>query len=165
MASTRRTTVCREGWYYLVLFLLVLGVALIQEVNLLVVLAGMLAGPLLLSRFMAVYSLKGLQARRKKPQGICAGDLLVAGVTLSNMRRHVGGWAVVVEEQIRRVGRGPDGKRRRGKPLQAAVFFPYLPARGTRKGSYRGRLAERGRYRLGPLRMSTRFPSACFATR
>ncbi len=162
MSSQRRTTVCREGWYYLVLFLLVLGVALIQEVNLLVVLAGMLAGPLLLSRFMAVYSLKGLQARRKKPQGICAGDLLVAGVTLSNTRRHVGSWAVVVEEQIRRVGRGPDGKRRRAKPLQAAVFFPYLPARGTRKGSYRGRLAERGRYRLGPLRMSTRWPFGLF---
>jgi uncharacterized protein (DUF58 family) len=162
MASTRRTAVCREGWYYLVIFLLVLGGALVNGVNLLVVLAGLLAGPLLLSRFMAVYSLKGVQARRQKPQGVCAGEVLVAGVTLCNTRRHVGSWAVVVEEQIRRAGRGPDGKRRRDKPLQAAVFFPYLPARQTRKGSYRGRLAQRGRYQLGPLRLSTRWPFGLF---
>ena len=36
----------------------------------LVAMSGMLAGPLLLSRFMAVYSLRGLQVRRKAPQGV-----------------------------------------------------------------------------------------------
>ncbi len=68
---------------------------------------------------------------------------------------------MVVEEQIRRADGGP-GARRRAKPLQPAVFFPYSPARQTRKGSYRGRLAERGRYQLGPLRLSTRFPFGLF---
>ncbi len=66
MASTRRTTISHEGLAYLIVFLLVFCGALIREVNLLVVLAGMLAGPLLLSRFMAVHSLRGLQARRKR---------------------------------------------------------------------------------------------------
>ena len=161
MASTRRTTICREGWYYLIVLLLIFGGAFIRGVNLLVVLAGLLAGPLLLSRFMAVYSLRGVQARRKSPPGDCAGDLLVANITLSNTRRRVGCWAVAVEEQIRPAAGGPRGKRP-GQPLRTEVFFAYVPARGTRKGSYRGRLAQRGPYQLGPLRLSTRFPFGLF---
>ena len=127
MASTRRTTICREGWYYLIVLLLVFGGAFVREVNLLVVLAGMMAGPLLLSRFMAVYSLRGLQARRKTPQGVCAGDLLVAGVTLSNTRRRVGSWAVVVEEQIRPAAGGPRNKRRAGSRWHRRSSSPMCP--------------------------------------
>ena len=42
------------------------------------------------------------------------------------------------------------------------MLFPYVPARKTCKGDYRGRLAQRGRYRLGPMRLSTRFPFGLF---
>ena len=42
------------------------------------------------------------------------------------------------------------------------MLFPYVPARQTCKGDYRGRLTQRGRYRLGPLRLSTRFPFGLF---
>ena len=45
---------------------------------------------------------------------------------------------------------------------EASVLFPYVPARQTCKGDYRGRLTQRGRYRLGPLRLSTRFPFGLF---
>ena len=162
MSSTRRTTICREGWYYTIVLLLVFSAALVREINLLMVLAGMMAGPLLLSRFMAIFTLHGLQVRRKMPQYICAGDLLVCGLTLSNTRRRVGSWAVVVEEPIRRESNGDQGKRRRQKSWQPGVFFPYLPAGQSRKGSYRGRLTERGRYQLGPLRLATRFPFGLF---
>ena len=104
----------------------------------------MLAGPLLLSRFMAVYSLRGLQARRKTPQGVCAGDLLVAGITLTNTRRQRG-----------KLGRGrrganpPRRRRARGKRRGEAAgnrrsSSPICPPGQTRKGSYRGRLAQRG---------------------
>ena len=162
MASRRRTTICREGWYYLIVVVLVFGGALVREVNLLVVLAGMLAGPLLLSRFMAVYSLRRIEGPPQDAAGGLRGELLVSAVTLSNTRRHVGSWAVVVEEQICRDNGTSHVKRRREKPLQPAVFFPYLPAGQTRKGTYRGRLAQRGRYQLGPLRLSTRFPFGLF---
>jgi uncharacterized protein (DUF58 family) len=100
-----------------------------------------------------VLSLRGLQVQRKVPQTVCAGDLLVASISLSNTRRKVGSWAVVVEEQIRReTDHGPE------ETIRPAVLFPYVPAGQSHKGVYRGRLAQRGRYRLGPLRLSTRFP-------
>jgi len=38
----RQTTVCREGWYYLAILAVVAGGATFKEVNLLLILAGML---------------------------------------------------------------------------------------------------------------------------
>ena len=162
LIAARRTTITREGWCYAIVLALVFAAALMQEVNLLVALSGMLAGPLLLSRFLAVFSLRGLQVRRKPPHGVCAGDLLVCRVALSNSRRSVGSWAVLVEEEVHRDAPGDNGRRRKEKGLHTAVFFPYLPAGRMRQAAYRGRLARRGRYRLGPLRVSTRFPFGLF---
>ena len=47
MLFRRQTTVCREGWYYLAIVALVFGGAVSKEVNLLLILAGMLLGGLL----------------------------------------------------------------------------------------------------------------------
>ena len=44
-----------------------------------------------------------------------------------------------------------------------ACCFPTCPPAQSRKGAYRGRLVERGRYRFGPLRLSTRFPFGLFS--
>lgn len=153
MSRYFQTTVTREGWYYVLIVALVFTGAMLREVNLLLILAGLLLGPLLFNWRAVGVMLRGLDVRRRVPQGVCAGDLLVANVTLTNRRRRIGSWAVVVEDQIHREG---DGRRER--PLKPHVLFPYLPARQERKAAYRGRLVRRGRYRLGPLRLSTRFP-------
>lgn len=157
MTRRRQTTVCREGWYYLLVLGMVFVGAMLRDVNLLLVLAGMLAGPVVFSWRAVRLTLRGLQVQRKVPRTVCAGDLLVTSVTLTNTRRRVGSWAVVVEEQIRReTDLGGD------RPIRTAVLFPYVPAGQARKGVYRGRLTRRGRYRLGPLRLSTRFPLGLF---
>jgi uncharacterized protein (DUF58 family) len=164
---------CRAGWYYLLVVMLTFGAAMAREVNLLLILAGMLVGPLLLSRGLAGLTLHGITVRRKVPQNVCAGDLLVSHIILSNTRRSMGSWAVMAEDVIQREsGKGDEaadalgGKRplaaTRPERSVAGVLFPYLPARQSRKGVYRGRFAERGRYRLGPLRISTRFPFGLF---
>ena len=44
MKPQRQTTLCREGWYYLLVLGLIFGGAMLREVNLLLVLAGMLPG-------------------------------------------------------------------------------------------------------------------------
>jgi hypothetical protein len=67
-----------------------------------------------------------------------------------------------LEEQIERAtSSGREAARRR--PLRPNVLFPYVGAGQSRKGTYRGRLLERGLYRLGPLRASTRFPFGLFS--
>ena len=47
MKLRRWTSITREGWQYLVIFALVFGGALVNDVNLLLILGSMLAGPLL----------------------------------------------------------------------------------------------------------------------
>ena len=153
MPRQRHTIVCREGWYYLLVLGIVFVGAMARDVNLLLILSGLLVGPLLFSWQMVGRTLRGLQVQRKVPRTVCAGDLLVAGITLTNTRRRLGSWAVVVDERLQR-----ETDHGREEPIRPAVCFPYVPAGQSRKGVYRGRLTRRGRYRLGPLRVSTRFP-------
>ena len=159
----RQTTICREGLYFLAIIALVFGGAVIKEVNLLLILAGMLLGPFLLNWHAVRANLRGLKIDRNLPHRICAGDVLSVDFNLTNTRRRLGGWAVVVEEQIQREAVNGRGNHRRQQPLRPSVLFPYAPAGQSRKGVYRGRLVERGRYRFGPLRASTRFPFGLFS--
>ena len=69
---------------------------------------------------------------------------------------------MVVEEKLQRQTSPGGYKPRREKPIRPGVLFPHVPAGETRKGIYRGRLTRRGRYQLGPLRLSTRFPFGLF---
>ncbi len=132
---------------------LVFGGAMIRDINLLLVVAGLLLGPLVFNWRAVVVTLRGLRVERKAPHSICAGDLLVVNLSLTNTRRRLGGWAIVVEDRIELQGTG-----NRDKPLQPGVLLVRAPAGQTCKADYRGRLVRRGRYRLGPLRISTRFP-------
>jgi uncharacterized protein (DUF58 family) len=161
MKLGRWTSITREGWQYLLIFALVFGGALVNDVNLLLILGSMLAGPLLLSRHLALFTLRGLVVERRLPRAVCAGDMLVVHLSIRNTRRRVGSWILVLEEPIRRLA--ANGERKRNGLLSAAsVLFPYVPARQMCKGDYRGRIAQRGRYCLGPLRLSTRFPFGLF---
>jgi uncharacterized protein (DUF58 family) len=161
----RQTTICREGWYYLVIVVLVLVGAVSKDVNLLLILAGMLLGALLLNWRAVRAALNGLKIERQLPSRLCAGDVLSVNLSLTNTRPRLGSWGVVVEEQIQResIAERGNGNHRRQPLLRPSVLFPYVEAGQSRKGVYRGRLPERGRYRFGPLRLSTRFPFGLFS--
>jgi len=156
-ARRSRTIVCREGLSYLMVTALVLAGALIRDMNLLMILAGMLVGPLWLSWRLVTRTLRGLELRRQMPRGVGAGDLLVVKFALTNTRRRLGSWAVAVEDEIHREAGG--GPRQVFRPT---AFFSYLPARQWRERSYRGRLPQRGRYRFEVPTVSTRFPFGLF---
>ncbi|MBN1393650.1 MAG: DUF58 domain-containing protein [Pirellulales bacterium] len=156
-----RTTVCREGWYYLVIVALVLGGAMFKEVNLLLILAGMLLGPVLLNWRAVGVALRGLRVERQLPLRVGAGEPLAVNLVLANARRKLGSWAVAVEDQITREADAKRGLRR--TTLRPSVLFPFVRPGQSRKGGYRGRLELRGRYNFGPLKLSTRFPFGLFS--
>ena len=69
----------------------------------------------------------------------------------------------MVEEQI-----CPERVCGENRPSPAAAVAPQRAVplrrgRATAKGSYRGALTRRGRYRFGPLRLTTRFPFGLFS--
>ena len=149
MSLQRKIRLTREGWFYVVVLCFILGGAILREVNLLFVLAGMLAGPLVLSLRSVSTALGGMQITRTMPQGVCAGDLLTVNVQLQNTRHRVGSFALAVQEPM---------ETEDGTGENHVVYFPYVPAGQSRKQAYRGRPNKRGRYRVGPSLLSTRFP-------
>ncbi len=152
-AGRAKTTFCLEGWRYLVLLAAIFGLAMLRQINLVLVLAGMLVGPLVFGWWLAVATLRGLKVSRKMPRRVCAGDPLIVHLKLSNSRRWLGSWAVVVNDEIRREGAGPQEP-----PIRPQTVFSYVRAGATCDAVCEGRLWRRGRYRLGPLNVSTRFP-------
>jgi uncharacterized protein (DUF58 family) len=153
---TSRAVVCREGRYYAALACLVLAAAMLREVNLMLLLAGLLFGPLVFNWRLTAVTLRGLDLRRTLPSGICAGDPLVVHLELANTRRRIGSWAVTVRERVFCEGRSPV------RPVGTTEFFPYVAAGGSSVRSYRGRLPHRGRYRWEPAQVGTRFPFGLF---
>jgi uncharacterized protein (DUF58 family) len=166
------TTICREGWYYLLITVIVFAGAMAKEVNLLLVLAGMMLG-LMLFHWQALFvSLKGLTLQRKMPQAVCAGDLLAVSLRLNNTRPRFASWAIAVDEHIQRESNSlksnhnhnhRNSKNNHDKPITTSVFYSYVPAGEERIAAYHGRLVKRGRYRLGPMRIHTRFPFGLFS--
>ncbi len=156
MLHRRRISLTSEGQYYLVLISLLLIGAMLREINLLLLLSALLAGPMFLGWRLVLITLRGLKIRRKMPRGVCAGDLLIVNLEVTNSRRKNTSWALVAEEQIVRM----NGSRE--APVRPAVFFSHIQAGQTRQREYRGRLPRRGRYRVGPLKISTRFPFGLF---
>ena len=152
MFRRNQITICREGWYYLVVLSFIVSGAVLREINLLVILAGMMFGPFIINWWIVTFTLRKIDVRRKLPEGICAGDLLVVDLQATNGRRRLSSWAVVARETIRR------DEDARGDTRAVAVMFPVISAGESVQVAYRGRLMQRGKYHFGPLRISTRFP-------
>jgi uncharacterized protein (DUF58 family) len=148
-----RLSLTSAGFYYLVVLAFVAAGAMLQQINLLLLLLGLMLGILIFNALSVLTILRGAQVVRRVPESLVAGDPLVVEVELTNRGRYASLWAVSCEDDVRIEGiRGP---RSRFRP---SVLFVHVPARQNRLGFYRGQLLRRGLYNLGPLRLSTRFP-------
>jgi len=174
MPLRRRAWLTREGWYYLAVLAFIIGGSVLRSVNLLVVLAGMMIAPLLFNWRLVMASLMGLVVHRRLPPQMLAGEPLTVEIAAENTRSWMSSWLLTAEDWIERqeaeVGsRGSGVGSRLARWLSprrllhldavhAAAAIPQVPARGKALGTYRVTLHRRGRYRFGPLRVSTRFP-------
>lgn len=146
-----RTRLTREGWYYLGVLAFVLTGSMLREINLMLVLAGMMLGPLLLSRVAVWLNLRRLQVHRKIGFRVSAGDPLTIEVAVSSGRRRGSSWALWIDDPIR-------SERSQQEVDVGRALLPSIPAGQERSCVYRRVLARRGRYLLGPIRVSSRFP-------
>jgi uncharacterized protein (DUF58 family) len=156
MFGKRKTRLCPEGWYYLVVMGFMLAGALLRDINLLLLVFGLMFAALLLSWRHVARSLRKLRVRRELPSSVCAGEPLVVDLHALNGRRHGTSWAVVVEDRICREAQG--AKAEKSPPLKPRILFARLRPQERQTQAYEGQLVERGRYRLGPLRVTTKFP-------
>lgn len=146
-------SICKEAWYYLVVLGVIVGGAIMRDINLLIILAGMMIVPLMLSWRMVALTLRKTTFQRIVPECMTAGDVLVVELEATNPRRALNSWALVVQDRIRRTS-----GRRREQVDAPTVFFPRIRPKSDAKSIYRGRIYRRGKYQFGPLKVSSRFP-------
>lgn len=153
MLHKHRLTITYEGFYYLfVLFFVVIG-AFLREINLLLLLTGMMIGPLVFNWWAITTTLRGLVVTRNLPERICAGDLLIIELSVTNSRSRNDSWAISLEDPIRRLESSTSPQT-----SSAQVMAVRVRAGETQRLIYRGRLMQRGHYQFGPACISTRFP-------
>jgi uncharacterized protein (DUF58 family) len=137
--------------YYALMLAGIFVWALLSAANLLLLVAGLLCAPLLLNVWLCKKSLIGVDVRRRVVRSVTAGQTLPVDVQFSHSHRYAR-WGLTVRDRL--VADVPGVP---GRILQPRLFLAKLPA-GRRRLTYRAILPRRGRYRFGPLQLSSRFP-------
>ncbi len=96
-AETRLTV---EGWVYLVFLAFITIASILRNVNLLVLMAGLLYAPLILQWRVCNKLMRKLRATRAIPQRLHAGDSVKMTWTVHNDSTEVTAWNVLVSDHI-----------------------------------------------------------------
>lgn len=147
-----------EGVVYLLVMAVVLSAAVVRQINLLMILYGVLAGPLLLSWRLVRRTVKDVDVVRHLPQTVVAGRPFSIELEVTNQKRRAGSFALWIHDELQRRSTANE------KPVTSDVYLPHVPGGETRKTSYQGVLERRGVYRFQPLKVSSRFPLGLLRT-
>lgn len=149
----RGVSITREGTYYFLVFLFILAGAIVRSrIQLLMLLACMLLGPLLYNAWVVYRSLRFVKFVRKVPHLLSCGEAFFVEVTAKNSGRNAT-YAVVIEDKlVQTAGVEPEPAQR------VEVFFAKIAKHGEATLSYKAVIRKRGKYQLGPLTASTAFP-------
>ncbi len=153
LLSQVRFRLTREGVHFIGILIFIFIGAVIRDINLLILLAGTMIGLLLLQWRFNTSTLVGLQVARGLSRTATVGQPSDVDVVISNPKRWLSAWLVLVEDPIRRLMPYPRRLSERGTSLVDAI----RPL-GSTDSRYRLEFHERGRYRIGPSTLSTRFP-------
>jgi uncharacterized protein (DUF58 family) len=146
--GSHRMVIPPEGVVYLaIMFVLFTGAMLTKQNTLLLVFA-MMVGPFVVNGSLAFGMLRATRLARSAPRRAMAGELFGIELNLSNRHPLLSLWMMSVRDEI----------AHDRETLFAEVLFARVGPRAAQTGHYQLRLAHRGRYRLGPLLVSSRFP-------
>ena len=167
-----------EGVVFLIILAFVAFGAILRNVNLLIVLAGMMFSALILNWRLAILKLRTLSGHRALPPRVYSGKLFSIVWKLRNgsLQRIMSTIVedrldaistVVAEKELRRKNyfvnlrqRISDAinKRRRVGPNQVRLSVPQIAPQSEESSLFHCLLSERGKYSLGPAKISTTFP-------
>src|SRR5688572_28800758 len=90
----------REGWIYILLWLGLLAAGLHEQINLILLLAGAAAGPIVGSILLSAAMLRKLEVGRHAPSYVFSGDPLNVDYTLANGRKRTAALAMFLEDDL-----------------------------------------------------------------
>ncbi len=127
---------------------------LVQQVNLILLVFTLAAGPFLASIFGGRPMLRRLTVVRRVPAYVFSGDPLVLDYALENGRRWYAALALFVEDSLIPADRTVPG----ATALTPRIFFPRVPGRDRKRMQWQCPSPRRGRYRFRDLDIGTRSP-------
>ena len=148
-----RVVIPREGIGFLAIMLTLAVGALMGHRNMPLLVFGMMAGPFVLNGAIVYRMLKGIRVTRRAPRRAVAGEFVGVELQIANDKKFMASHMLEVRDRI--TGRQLTAQRRDD---EGTVTFVRVPGKEQRVGRYQIRFADRGRYRLGPIRISSRFP-------
>jgi len=158
---TQRLLWTREGLIYSLIWVGLLAAGLHQQMNLILMVAGLAAGPLVASVFASAAMLRKLTVTRRIPAYVFSGEPLSLDYSLENSRRWMAALALSVEDDLSPVDRVVSGS----STLTPRVFFPRVPAQNKARVRWQGASPQRGKYRFRMLDLMTRSPFGLFERR
>jgi len=139
---------------YVAVWLLLLAIGLHQQINMVLLIAGLAAGPLVASWFVSSAMLKRLSIRRRYSTYVFSGEPMTIEYVLENARRWRQALAIHLEDSLVPDQTGSSEARE----LSPVLFFPKVEGRSRQRRSWRGTAPARGRYRFRPIEVATRSP-------
>lgn len=136
-----------EGVVYLVMMSVLFLGAMLGKNNMPLLVFAIMAGAFIVNGFISFNSLRKLTLEREVPDVLTVGEPFSVFLNVTNRKRMVV-WIVQVSDEI-------SNDR---ETLTANVVFTRIRGRSQQTGQYRLQLMQRGRYVLGPVEFSTRFP-------
>lgn len=155
-----RFVVTRAGWLFLAVCMLIGLAAVKSQAPLLYLVFGAMIAALQASAMMGMAMLRALEIRRKAPARAWQRQVVPIAYFLRNLRRR-SSLGLTIREQPGRTGRGgkAPSSAAPGPRLQLANgYCTHLPALAVFRAGARLAAGARGRFHLGPLRVSTLFP-------
>jgi uncharacterized protein (DUF58 family) len=146
--SHRRQRLPLPGAAYLVMMSAFFVGSLIGRSNMLMLVFAFMAGPFVINGWVTMRMLAQTRVSRKLPRHVMAGEPLDVELTIDNGKSLMSSWLMDVTDRI--AGNSEE--------LQTGVLFTRVPPASRRSECYQLRLMQRGRYRFGPLVVSSRFP-------
>ena len=128
---TQRQILTREGFIYFCVSVALLGGGLLHQVNLILLVFTLSAGPFLASIFGGRTMLRRLNVQRRLPTYVFSGDRLIIDYTVENGRRWFAALALFLEDSMVPVDRSVSGATN----VTPRIFFARVAGRDRRESA------------------------------
>jgi uncharacterized protein (DUF58 family) len=151
---TQRILWTREGIAYIGVWACLLAMGLHQQINLILLVAGLAAGPVMASFVVSAAMLRKLRVVRRVPPYVFSGEPLNLDYTLENARRYTAALALFIEDEVVPLDRSVSGS----SGVSPRVFYARVPGGSRERLRWQGTTPKRGKYRFRTMELVTRSP-------
>jgi uncharacterized protein (DUF58 family) len=143
-----------EGLVYFGFWCCLLLAGLLQQINLILLVAGLAAGPMIGSIFASAAMLRRLRITRRVPPYVFSGEPLAIDYILDNDRRWSAALALILNDDMVPVDRVVSGP----SSVLLEAFFPRIAGQSRSRVRWQGVAPRRGKYRFKTFELATRSP-------